>query len=299
MEKQRILVTGGAGFIGHHLANKLYELGHEVHVWDNLSVGKKERLNEGIIFKDIDILTDKLPPFEYDVVYHLASPTSVPESLENPEKYEKGCYQMTRKVVDMCKNFKVREMIFSSTSAVYGDTNEFPTSETSTLNPLSPYASYKLLSEDYIDVTKKYSDTRFTICRFFNVFGEEQHNQGSYAPAVAIFLKQYNENKPITVTGNGLQTRDYIYVKDIANFLIGVIGQTQYKCEVFNLGYGEDLTIQSIADVFNHPISYIEERKEPKKSLSDIRKAKQLNGWEPKVSVIEWIKEKIEKGVGV
>lgn len=293
MERQKILVTGGAGFIGHHLSNELYELGHEVHVWDNLSVGKKERLNEGIIFKEIDILTDELPPFDYDIVYHLASPTSVPESLETPEKYKNGCYQMTKRVVDMCGEYKVREMIFSSTSAVYGDTNEFPTSETATLNPLSPYASYKLQSEEYINETKERGDTRYTICRFFNVFGEEQHNQGSYVPAVAIFLKQYNEDKPITVTGDGTQRRDYIYVKDIVNFLVKVIGQTQYKCEVFNLGYGEDLTIQSIADVFNHAITYIDEREEPKKSLSDITKSKQLHGWEPKVSVIEWIKGKI------
>lgn len=293
MEKQRILVTGGAGFIGHHLANRLYELGHEVHVWDNLSVGKKERLSEGIVFNEIDILTDKLPPFEYDVVYHLASPTSVPESLENPEKYERGCYQMTRRVVDMCRDFNVRDMIFSSTSAVYGDTDEFPTNESSKLNPLSPYASYKLLAEDYIDSIKNYMDTKFTICRFFNVFGEEQHNQGSYAPAVAIFLKQYGEGNPITVTGDGQQTRDYIYVKDIVDFLVRAMGQTQYKREIFNLGYGKDLTIQSIAEVFNHEIKHIEERKEPKKSLSDITKAKQLHGWEPKVSVIKWIKETI------
>jgi UDP-glucose 4-epimerase len=295
MERQKILVTGGAGFIGHHLSNELYELGHEVHVWDNLSVGKKERLTEGIIFKDIDILTDELPPFDYDIVYHLASPTSVPESLENPEKYKNGCYKMTKRVVDMCGEYKVKEMIFSSTSAVYGDTNEFPTSETSTLNPLSPYASYKLQSEEYINETKERGDTRYTICRFFNVFGEEQHNQCSYVPAVAIFLKQYNEDKPITITGDGTQRRDYIYVKDIVNFLVKVMGQTQYKSEVFNLGYGEDLTIQSIADVFNHTITYIDEREEPKKSLSDITKSKQLYGWEPKVSVIEWIKGEIVK----
>lgn len=289
----KILVTGGAGFIGHHLSNTLHDMGHDVHVWDNLSVGKKERLNDGITFKEIDLLDYNLPPFEFDIVYHLASPTSVPESLENPEKYEKGCYQMTRNVVDMCRKFNVKQMIFSSTSAVYGDTDEFPTNENSKLNPLSPYASYKLLAEDYIDSIMKYMDTRFTICRFFNVFGEEQHNQGSYAPAVAIFLKQYAEGKPITVTGDGMQTRDYIYVKDIVDFLISTISQTQYKKEIFNLGYGKDLTIQSIAEVFNHDIVYIEERKEPKKSLADITRANNIHRWEPKINVIEWLKTKL------
>lgn len=295
MNKQKILVTGGAGFIGHHLSNKLYELGYEVHVWDNLSVGKKERLNDGIHFKQINILNDELPEINYDVVYHLASPTSVPESLDNPEKYRMGCYEMTVKIVNLCISSNVKEMVFSSTSAVYGDTNEFPTSEISKLNPLSPYASYKLLAENYIRLISESTQTRFTICRFFNVFGEEQHNQGSYAPAVAIFLKQYYEQNPITVTGNGKQTRDYIYVKDVVNFLIGTIGQINYKCDVFNLGYGKDLTIQSIAEVFNHNITYMDERKEPKKSLSDITKANQIYGWKPKVSVLQWIINKINR----
>lgn len=292
MNRQRMLVTGGAGFIGHHLANELYDQGHEVHVWDNLSVGKKQRLNEGIIFKQINLLEDMLPPFEFDVVFHLASPTSVPESLEDPSKYKDGCYHMTKQIVDMCRKYKVREMVFSSTSAVYGNTNEFPTKETSTLNPLSPYAKYKLDAEDYIDSISPYMETRFTICRFFNVFGEEQHNSGSYAPAVAIFLKQYNENRSLTVTGNGLQTRDYVYVKDIAAFLISTINQTIYKKEIFNLGYGEDCTILSIAETLNHPISFIPQRMEPSKSLADIKKAKDTYGWEPKVHVKDWLNKK-------
>jgi UDP-glucose 4-epimerase len=289
MEVQKILVTGGAGFIGHHLANELYSQGHEVHVWDNLSVGKKERLDKGINFSEIDILRDELPHFEFDVVYHLASPTSVPESLENPTKYQDGCYTMTKRVVDMCRKYKVREMVFSSTSAVYGDTNQFPTSETSTTNPLSPYAQYKLEAEDYIDSICQYTPTRFTICRFFNVFGEEQHNSGSYAPAVAIFLKQYNGKQELTVTGDGSQTRDYIYVNDIVSFLINTINQNKYKKEVFNLGFGKDITIQTIAETFDHPISYIPKRLEPNKSLSDISKAYEYYGWKPKVMVTEWI----------
>ena len=257
------------------------------------STDKDTRFTFGTTFqwaREIDILNDPLPEFHFDVVYHLASPTSVPESLENPEKYEQGCYQMTRRVVDMCRKFQVSQMVFSSTSAVYGDTTEFPTPEGAELHPLSPYASYKLLAEDYIDSISNHMNTRFTICRFFNVFGEEQHNQGSYAPAVAIFLKQHKENSPITVTGDGLQTRDYIYVKDIVAFLIGVMGQTSYKKECFNLGYGIDLTIRSIAECFGSEVVHIAPREEPRKSLADISKAKQMHGWEPKVSVVQWIK---------
>jgi UDP-glucose 4-epimerase len=296
VNKTKILVTGGAGFIGHHLSNELYKMGYEVHVWDNLSVGKKERLSDGILFKQIDLIYDELPYFDFDIVYHLASPTSVPESIVNPEKYEKGCYDITKRIVDSCIENKVKQMFFSSTSAVYGNTDEFPTKETSKLNPLSPYAKYKLDAENYIDYVQEYTETKFTICRFFNVFGEEQHNQGSYAPAVAIFLKQYHNSEPITVTGDGLQTRDYIYVKDIVSFLIGGIGQEKYKKEIFNLGFGKDLTIKSIAEVFGSEIRYIEERDEPKKSLSDISKAGNIHEWKPNVSVIEWIKSEITSG---
>jgi UDP-glucose 4-epimerase len=290
VKKEKILVTGGAGFIGHHLANELLNRGYEVHVWDNLSVGKKERLNPNISFKEMDILSDELPPIDFDIVYHLASPTSVSESLENPDKYKNGCYVMTQKMVDYSINNNVKQFFFSSTAAVYGNTDEFPTKEDSKLNPLSPYATFKLAAEDYITSMESSTNMKFTICRFFNVFGEEQHNQGSYAPAVAIFLKQHYNSEPITVTGDGLQTRDYIYVKDIVNFLVGGIGQDLYNKEVFNLGFGRDLTIKSIAEIFNGEIKYIEERNEPKKSLSDISKARLVHSWEPKTSVIEWIK---------
>lgn len=295
MKKEKILVTGGAGFIGHHLANELSNQGYEVHVWDNLSVGKKERLNPNITFKKLDILSDELPQDEFDIVYHLASPTSVSESLENPEKYKQGCYVMTQKVVDYSMNNNVKHFLFSSTAAVYGNTDEFPTKEGSKLNPLSPYATFKLDAEDYIRSMENQTNMKFTVCRFFNVFGEEQHNQGSYAPAVAIFLKQYYNSEPITVTGDGLQTRDYIYVKDIVRFLVGSINQDFYKREVFNLGFGEDITIKSIAEIFDSEIKYIEERKEPKKSLSDITKARLVHGWEPKTSVIDWIKNILSK----
>lgn len=289
----KILVTGGAGFIGHHLSNLLSSMGHDVEVWDNLSVGKKDRLDSSITFREIDLLNDSLPPFEFDCVYHLASPTSVPESLENPKKYEDGCYKMTKRVVDECRKFQVKNMIFSSTSAVYGDTDEFPTNEKSKLNPMSPYAHFKYMAEDYIHSVEPYCRTRFTICRFFNVFGEEQHDSGSYAPAVAIFLKQFHNGEALTVTGDGLQSRDYIYVGDVCEFLTKCADQDQYKLETFNLGFGYDIKILDIASTFNRWIQFIEKRVEPNKSLADITKAKTYYDWIPKNSVIEWIRTKI------
>jgi len=292
----RILVTGGAGFIGHHLSNTLYELGHNVTVWDNLSTGKRERLHHGIGFIYTDIVEYTLPNQEFDAVFHLAAPTSVQESLENPLKYKWGCYEMTKRVFEWSIQNKVKYFTFASTAAIYGPTDRLPVSETDEPNPISPYAEYKLKSEEYLKEQSKNHDIQITITRFFNVFGEEQPNSGSYAPAVGIFLKQYKENTPITVTGDGKQTRDYIYVKDVVHALIATIEEQPYRIDTFNVGTGNEIDILTIAEAFNHPIIHIAERNEPKRSLSDITKIKNQFNWKPHYTILGWID--LKKGRG-
>jgi len=288
----KILVTGGAGFIGHHLSNTLYSMGHDVHVLDNLSTGKQERLVEGIKFQLKDLLVDELPDESFDAVFHLAAPTSVQESLENPDKYKEGCYQMTINVVDWAETHNVKYFTFASTAAVYGPTEIIPTKEDDELNPISPYAEYKLFSEQYLKTVSS-DKLQITVTRFFNVFGEEQPNSGSYAPAVAIFLKQFAGGEPITVTGDGEQTRDYIYVRDLVNALMMTIEPQPYEYNIYNIGSGNEIKIIDIAKTFNHEIKFIEERKEPKRSLSNIEKIEEEYGWEPKTNVIEWLKIKL------
>jgi UDP-glucose 4-epimerase len=288
----KILVTGGAGFIGHHLSNTLYSMGHDVHVLDNLSTGKQERLVEGIKFQLKDLLVDELPDESFDAVFHLAAPTSVQESLENPDKYKDGCYQMTINVVDWAETHNVKYFTFASTAAVYGPTEIIPTKEDDELNPISPYAEYKLFSEQYLKTVSS-DKLQITVTRFFNVFGEEQPNSGSYAPAVAIFLKQFANGEPITVTGDGQQTRDYIYVRDLVNALMMTIEPQPYEYNIYNIGSGNEIKIIDIAKTFNHEIKFIEERKEPKRSLSNIEKIEEEYGWEPKTNVIEWLKIKL------
>ena len=292
----RVLVTGGAGFIGHHLSNILFELGHDVTVWDNLSTGKRERLHYGIGFIYIDINEDILPNQEYDAVFHLASPTSVQESLENHLKYKWGCYEMTKKIFEWSVKNEVKYFTFASTAAVYGPTDRLPASETHEPNPISPYAEYKLKAEEYLIEESKNHDIQISITRFFNVFGEEQPHSGSYAPAVGIFLKQYKENIPITVTGDGNQTRDYIYVKDVVYALLSTIEKQSYSVDIFNIGSGEEITILDIAKSFNHPIVHIEERNEPNRSLSDISKIKNQFKWKPHYNILGWIKLKLGNG---
>jgi UDP-glucose 4-epimerase len=287
-----VLVTGGCGFIGHHLVRKLVDLGHQVVVWDNLSTGKKERLPDGVELNVIDILYDELPNGVYDAVFHLASPTSVPESILRPIKYENGCLDMTRIVFKWSVSNNVKYFTFSSTSAIYGESQDIPLSEETSESPMSPYAKYKSLSEKYLNVFSENLDCQISVMRFFNVFGEEQPSEGSYAPAIAKFISQLNSGNPITVTGDGLQTRDYVYVADVVNALILTLENKKYRYNIFNVGSGIENRILDIAKQINGDIVFIEERKEPKRSCADITKIKEILGWEPTTTIFKWIESK-------
>jgi UDP-glucose 4-epimerase len=287
-----VLVTGGCGFIGHHLVKQLVSLGHQVVVWDNLSTGKKERLPDGVELNVIDILYDELPNGIYDAVFHLASPTSVPESILHPIKYENGCLDMTRIVFEWSVTNNIKYFTFSSTSAIYGESQNIPLSEEMGESPISPYAKYKSLSEKYLNVFSKNLDCQISVMRFFNVFGEEQPSEGSYAPAIAKFISQLNSGNPITVTGDGLQTRDYVYVVDVVNALVLTLENKKYRYNIFNVGSGIESRILDIAKQINGEIVFIEERKEPKRSCADITKIKEVLGWEPTTTIFKWIESK-------
>jgi UDP-glucose 4-epimerase len=287
-----VLVTGGCGFIGHHLVKQLVSLGHQVVVWDNLSTGKKERLPDGVELNVIDILYDELPNGIYDAVFHLASPTSVPESILHPIKYENGCLDMTRIVFEWSVTNNIKYFTFSSTSAIYGESQNIPLSEEMGESPISPYAKYKSLSEKYLNVFSENLDCQISVMRFFNVFGEEQPSEGSYAPAIAKFISQLNSGNPITVTGDGLQTRDYVYVVDVVNALVLTLENKKYRYNIFNVGSGIESRILDIAKQINGEIVFIEERKEPKRSCADITKIKEVLGWEPTTTIFKWIESK-------
>ncbi len=283
------IVTGGCGFIGHHLVNRLVDIGKTVVVFDNLSTGKKERLPEGVKFYKLDLTVDELPNLEnVDAVYHLAATTSVEESLQNPAKYKNHILNATRRLLLWAKDVGARRVVMASTAAVYGDPSIIPTHEGVPVNPMSPYAEYKWRAENHL--AHCHGKGLTTSClRFFNVFGEGQPTSGSYAPAVARFMAQYENFEPITVTGDGSQTRDYIYVKDIVAALI--IAMTRDNFFILNLGSGEELTILEIAESFGGEITYIPARKEPYQSCADIKMATIELGWTPTKNIIKWIHE--------
>ena len=285
----KAIVTGGAGFIGHHLVDLLLREGHKVEVWDDLSTGKVERIPfTKVSFRNINLITDRLPDIEVDWVFHLASPVSVQESIENPDKYEKGICVATSRLVSWASRKKVSNFVFASTAAVYGDREDVPFVEDSKLNPISPYAQYKLIAEHMLSA---FSDLNINVFRFFNVFGEDQPNTGSYAPAVALFLKQHLANEPITITGDGAQTRDYVYVKDVcsAMYKSTQLGKSSYS--VMNLGFGQETSIIDIAKVISGNLIYIPARKEPRRSCADITAAKKQLEWSPITSILQWVQK--------
>ena len=289
----RAIVTGGAGFIGHHLVNLLLEQGHEVEIWDNLSTGKVENIpsHEKCNFVKLDLTIDTLPDVSADWVFHLAAPVSVQESLENPYKYEQGCFMATKRVLEWSVEHRVTDFTLASTAAVYGDREDAPFQEDSELKPMSPYATWKLNAEHLLKQYNARFGMRTTALRFFNVFGEGQHDSGSYAPAVALFLKQFEAFQPITVTGDGQQTRDYIYVKDICNALYSTIKHPWGSFRVMNAGTGEETSIIEIARAFGGEYKFIAPRVEPKRSCASINSIQRDLGWQPSKSILSWIKE--------
>ena len=287
----KAIVTGGAGFIGHHLANALIDMGHEVHVWDNLSTGNVDRLNLDVEFIRLDLTYDVLPDIEADVVFHLAAPTSVQESIENPIKYEQGCYMATKRLLDWALTRTKRpHVLMASTAAIYGEPTDLPVAEDATPNPMSPYASWKLYAERLLQTFNQNLGLPTTALRLFNVYGPGQPSSGSYAPAVARFLQQYEAFKPITVTGDGLQTRDYINVLSVVQAFILAANRSDANIfQIYNVGSGEELTILEIAERFGGEIQHIEPRLEPRRSLSDIKKIKNDLKWLPGDNVLHWI----------
>lgn len=284
----KIVVTGGAGFIGSHLVKRLVSEGNSVVVIDNLSTGSLENL-EGVECQFINQnIIDPLPEIEHDVLFHLAAPVSVNESLLSPEKYSSEICDGTANVVYWSIAHEATSIVIASSASVYGDTQDLPIGEDRKLMPMSPYAEAKLMSEQILEDLVTDFEINGTALRFFNVFGDGQREDGGYLSVIPIFKRQWEQNKPLTIRGDGNQTRDFIWVEDVVDALIKahLFGN---GFNVYNVGSGEETTVNQIAEAFGGEVQYIPSIPEPRRSLSCINKIKKDLDWSLTVSVENWI----------
>ncbi|GBD34498.1 UDP-N-acetylglucosamine 4-epimerase [bacterium HR35] len=290
----KVLVTGGAGFIGSHLVNRLIKEGYKVIVIDNLSSGKKENLNPKAIFYKVDIcnLERILPLFKgVDYVFHLAANPHIIFSIEHPIETHKVNVDGTLNILYASYKNKVKRLIFASTSAVYGKQKNLPLKESMIPNPISPYGLHKLIGEYYCKIFSSLYDLETVSLRYFNVYGPRMDPEGPYALVIGRFLKLKKEGKPLTIYGDGKQTRDFVYVDDVVEAnILAMKSKKVGKGEVINICYGKNYSINYIAKLIGGKRVYLPARKgEMKHTLGDNSLARKLLGWKPKVSLEEGI----------
>ena len=290
---QKVIVTGGAGFIGSNLVDELIKQKIEVIVLDNLSTGKRENINPRAVFYECDISNMPIGTFEHlfkgvDTIFHLAATPQVQYSIENP--LDNNNLHSLINMLEISFLVKAKRFVFSSSSAVYGNPKYTPINEDHPINPLSPYALHKLIGEQYC---KLYSDiyNLDTVClRYFNVYGNRMPKEGAYKSVISVFKEQYSQKQPLNIVNDGEQKRDFIHVNDIiqANLLVANSIEN-HKGDIFNVGTGQAYTVNEIADMFGGNKKYGEKRIEPKNSIADNAKIMLDLDWEPKNELKTWI----------
>jgi len=292
----RILVTGGAGFIGSHLVDRLIEENHKVVVIDNLTTGKKENVNPQDDFYNLDICDfDKIKPlFEnIDFVFHLAAIPRVPISVGDPVGTSKVNILGTINVFKAAIESKVKRIIFASSSSVYGNQEKLPLREDMEPNPISPYALQKLVGEQFAKLFTKLYGVPIISLRYFNVYGPRIDFNSDYSLVIGKFLKQKAEGKPLTIFGDGEQTRGFCYVDDVVEANIKAMENEKLKGgEVINISSGESYSINYLADLIGGEKQYLPPRPgDVLHTKADITLAKNLLNWQPKVPFKEGLKK--------
>ena len=292
----KVLITGGAGFIGSHLADKLIEMGCQVSIIDNLSTGKLKNINPAVYHWNEDLnnipskdLISYLKGVKY--VFHLAAKTSVEESIKNPLLYLKHNIDGMTKLLTACSKSGVKRFIFSSSSSVYGKVDTIPTSELEEPNPISPYALSKLMGEQLCEMFSEVYNIDTVCLRYFNAYGDRMNEEGSYKLVIPIFSELIKQGKPCTIVNDGNQRRDFIHVEDIVNANIrAATTSLNFYGESYNIGSGKNYSVNELADVMGGEKIYGEKRIEPFETLADIDRAKEELGWSPKINLLDWLK---------
>lgn len=307
MNNPRVIVTGGAGFIGSHLTDKLIAKGCQVVVIDNLSLGNRDNVNKKAVFSTADITNlEAIKPLfkDTDYVFHCAAMPRIQPSIKDPTESFTNNLLGTHNVLEAARLAGVKKVIYSGSSSVYGDQKELPLREDMIPNPKNPYALDKWQSEQRCLKFAEWYRLPVVCLRYFNVYGERQSIEGAYATVVGIFLRQVERGQDLTIVGDGNQRRDFTYVSDVVNANIAAMEASAASSDVINIGTGVNHSINELFELISDNsggkfFSRLNPRPgEAQETLADISKAKKLLGFQPTMSLEVWVRSQLEKIAG-
>ena len=293
----KVIVTGGAGFIGSNLVQVLVDKGFQVTIIDNFSSGSYENIAEfqdriTVINADISVSDGwEEALLDSDFVVHLAALAEIVPSIKKPTKYFQANVTGTLNLLEGLRKAKIKKLIYAASSSCYGLPKRFPTNEESEFSPQYPYALTKLLGEQLVQHWSQLYGIPSISLRFFNVYGPKARTSGSYGAVLGVFLAQKLANKPLTVVGTGKQTRDFTYVSDISAAILVSLFDLNKRYRYYNVGSGATISVNRLASLVGGLTVSIPKRPgEPDCTFADISKIKNELGWQPKVSVEEGMK---------
>lgn len=301
--KEKVVVTGGAGFIGSNLVDALLEKDFQVHVIDNYAGGKREdRINPKAAYHDADIRDfNRIAPIIAGAkyVFHEAALPRVQFSIEHPQETFAVNVDGLVSVLQAAHQGEAGRVVYAASSSAYGDQMRLPLSEDLPAMPKSPYGLQKYFGELSCRLWSGVYGLSTVSLRYFNVYGPKFDPEGAYALVIGKFLKQKMEGRPLTITGDGTQTRDFTHVSDVVRAnLLAASSPNVGSGEVINIGAGRNVSVNALAAMIGGPNVHIEPRLEPHDTLADLRKANELLGWAPSVGLEEGITE-LKKLMGI
>lgn len=295
-----VLVTGGAGFIGSHVVDRLLFEGHNVIVLDNFSTGRLENISHvkdqvQIVDSDISLKGEWIDQFNgVDWVIHLAALADIVPSIQEPRTYFESNVDGTFNVLEASKNSGVKRFVYSASSSCYGIPDLYPTPETADIDPQYPYALTKRLGEELVLHWGKIFNLPVISLRFFNVYGPRSRTSGTYGAVFGVFLAQKLARKPMTVVGDGTQTRDFTYVTDVADAVLTAL-KSDVSNEIINVGSGAAVSVNKLVELLGGESTHIPKRPgEPDCTFADISKIQTLLDWHPKVPIDEGVRKVLE-----
>jgi nucleoside-diphosphate-sugar epimerase len=294
---KKAAIVGGAGFIGSHVVEQLVNLDIETVVIDDLSTGFKTNIHKDATFYNLNIFKAKQEDLTkvlegVDVVFHLAALARVQPSIIDPVYFDKVNTNGTVNLLKACVEAKVKRVVYSASSSCYGNATSFPTSESHPINPLSPYGLQKYIGEIYCKMFSEVYGLDTVSLRYFNVYGERMSFEGAYKLVLAVFMQQYADKIPLTITNDGEQRRDFTYVGDVANAnILAAKHPAKLNGQSFNIGNGKNYSVNEIASMFGGERNYFKKVLEPFETLADNENAKKILGWVPKGNLEKWIQK--------